>query len=41
MQVSNPALAAKFDVVAESGGRMPDCLSGGTGSIPVADRQFC
>ena len=25
-----------FKVVAESSGRMPDCLSGGTGSTPVA-----
>ena len=25
-----------FETVAESGGRMPDCLSGGTGSTPVA-----
>ena len=33
---SNPALAAKLKVVAESSGRMPDCLSGGTGSTPVA-----
>ena len=33
---SNPALAAKLNVVAESSGRMPDCLSGGTGSTPVA-----
>ena len=34
---SNRALAAKFeDAVAESSGRMPDRLSGGTGSTPVA-----
>lgn len=33
---SNRALAAKLRVVAESSGRMPDCLSGGTGSTPVA-----
>jgi hypothetical protein len=33
---SNRALAAKLNVVAESSGRMPDCLSGGTGSTPVA-----
>jgi hypothetical protein len=25
-----------LNVVAESSGRMPDCLSGGTGSTPVA-----
>ena len=33
---SNRALAAKLNVVAESSGRMPDCLSGGTGSTPAA-----
>jgi hypothetical protein len=34
---SSRALAAKFEkLVAESSGRMPDCLSGGTGSTPVA-----
>src|SRR5215467_7279362 len=27
---------SSFEVVAESGGRMPDCLAGGTGSTPVA-----
>ena len=34
---SNRALAAKvWNAVAESSGRMPDRLSGGTGSTPVA-----
>ena len=37
---SNRALAAKFEGVAESSGRMPDCLSGGTGSTPVATAKF-
>ncbi len=37
---SSRALAAKLKVVAESSGRMPDCLSGGTGSIPVATAKF-
>ena len=37
---SNRALAAKFEAVAESSGRMPDCLSGGTGSTPVATAKF-
>ena len=38
---SNRALATKLRVVAESSGRMPDCLSGGTGSTPVATAKFC
>ena len=38
---SNRALAAKFEsVVAGSSGRIPDCLSGGTGSTPVATAKF-
>jgi hypothetical protein len=30
-----------LNVVAESSGRMPDCLSGGTGSTPVATANVC